>query len=82
MSADPNQIRSIIQNAREALRHGDQAEARRWAEQAARFAPELEDSWLMMAAVSSPRASWRMPNARWRSIRSRNGRARPWIGRA
>lgn len=57
MSADPNQIHSIIQNTREALRRGDQAEARRWAEQAARLAPELEDSWLLMAAVSSPRAS-------------------------
>jgi len=57
MSADPTQIRSMIQNAREALRRGDQAEARRWAEQAARLAPNLEDAWLILAAVSSPRAS-------------------------
>ena len=47
----------MIQNAREALRRGDQAEARRWAEQAARLAPNLEDAWLILAAVSSPRAS-------------------------
>ena len=57
MSADPTQIRSMIQNAREALRRGDQAEARRWAEGAARLAPDLEDAWLILAAVSSPRAS-------------------------
>jgi lipoprotein-anchoring transpeptidase ErfK/SrfK len=57
MSADPTQIRSMIQNAREALRRGDQAEARRWAEQSARLAPNLEDAWLILAAVSSPRAS-------------------------
>jgi lipoprotein-anchoring transpeptidase ErfK/SrfK len=57
MSAEPTQIRSIIQNARAALLRGDQSEARRWAEQAARLAPELEDSWLLMAACSSPRTS-------------------------
>jgi lipoprotein-anchoring transpeptidase ErfK/SrfK len=57
MSAEPTQIRSIIQNARESLLRGDQSEARRWAEQAARLAPELEDSWLLMAACSSPRTS-------------------------
>ena len=57
MSADHSPIRSIIQNAREALRRGDLTEARRWAEQASRLAPDLEDAWLLMAAVSSPRAS-------------------------
>ena len=57
MSADPTQIRSIIQTARDALRRGDQAEARRWAEQATRLAPKLEDGWLILAAVSSPRES-------------------------
>jgi lipoprotein-anchoring transpeptidase ErfK/SrfK len=57
MSADPTQTHLIIQNAREALRRGDQAEARHLAEQAARLAPELEDAWLLMAAVSGPRAS-------------------------
>ena len=57
MSVDPNQIRQAINNAREALRRSDKPEARRWAEQAVRLAPELEDSWLLMTAVSSPRAS-------------------------
>ncbi len=57
MSTDPTQIRSLIQNARQALRSGKQSEARRWAEQAAQLAPELEDPWLLLAAVSSPRES-------------------------
>lgn len=57
MSAELNQIREIIQNARQALRRGDYPETRRWAEQAARLAPELEDPWLLLAAVSSPRDS-------------------------
>jgi lipoprotein-anchoring transpeptidase ErfK/SrfK len=57
MSADPNQIRQAINNAREALRRSDKADARHWAEHAVRIAPELEDAWLLMAAVSSPRAS-------------------------
>jgi lipoprotein-anchoring transpeptidase ErfK/SrfK len=57
MSTDPTSIRSIIQNSRDALRRGDQAEARHWAEEAVRLAPELEDPWLLMAATSSPRAS-------------------------
>jgi lipoprotein-anchoring transpeptidase ErfK/SrfK len=57
VSADPNQVRQAIQNAREALRRADQAEARRWAEQAARLAPQTEEPWLLLAATSEPRAS-------------------------
>jgi lipoprotein-anchoring transpeptidase ErfK/SrfK len=57
MSADPNQVRQAIQNAREALRRGEQTAARHWAEQAARLAPQTEEPWLLMAAVSEPRAS-------------------------
>ena len=57
MSADPSQIRLTIQNARQALRRGDQTAARRLAEQAAQLAPELEDPWLLLAAVSGPRES-------------------------
>lgn len=57
MDINPDQLRSILQNARSALRRRDENEARRWAKQAARLAPELEDSWLLMAAVSSPRES-------------------------
>jgi lipoprotein-anchoring transpeptidase ErfK/SrfK len=57
MSAELNQIREVIQNARQALRRGDHEETRRWAEQAARLAPELEDPWLLLAAVSNPEES-------------------------
>ena len=57
MSADPNQIRQAIQNARDALRKGDTAAARRWAEQAARLAPDTEEPWLVLTAVSEPRAA-------------------------
>jgi lipoprotein-anchoring transpeptidase ErfK/SrfK len=57
MKADSNQAQDAIQIARDALRSGDQATARRWAEQAARFAPDSEDPWLILAAVSEPRAA-------------------------
>ena len=45
------------QKARQALRQGDVRVARRFAEQSVQLAPELEDGWLLMAAVASPRAS-------------------------
>ncbi len=57
MSADPERFHAMIRTAREALRRGDEAEARRWAEQAARLAPDLEDAWLVLTAVSGPRES-------------------------
>jgi lipoprotein-anchoring transpeptidase ErfK/SrfK len=46
-----------IKAARQAQLRGDKLAARRYAEEAARLAPELEESWLMLAAVASPRAS-------------------------
>ena len=58
MSADPNQLRQVIENARAALRQGDNATALRLAEQAARLAPDTEEPWLILTAVSSePRAA-------------------------
>ena len=51
------QAQKAIQNARDALRSGDRSAARRWAEQAAKLAPELEDPWLILASVANPRAS-------------------------
>ncbi|GAB4505202.1 MAG: hypothetical protein Fur0043_21970 [Anaerolineales bacterium] len=51
------QAQQFIQYARQALRSGDRGAARRWAEQAAELAPHLEDPWLILAAVASPRAS-------------------------
>jgi lipoprotein-anchoring transpeptidase ErfK/SrfK len=57
MNAELLQAQKAIQNARVALRDGNRSEARRWAEQAAKLAPQLEDPWLILAAVASPRAS-------------------------
>jgi lipoprotein-anchoring transpeptidase ErfK/SrfK len=57
MNATLLQAQQFIQYAREALRSGDRGAARRWAEQAAELAPQLEDPWLILAAVASPRAS-------------------------
>ena len=57
MNAEMIQAQKAIQNAREALRDGDRNAARRWAEQAAKLAPQLEDPWLILAAVASPKAS-------------------------
>ncbi len=56
---NPNllQAQQFIQYARQALRNGDRGAARRWAEQAAELAPQLEAPWLILAAVASPRAS-------------------------
>ena len=57
MNTELLQAQKAIQNAREALRDGDRSTARRWAEQAAKLAPQLEDPWLILAAVANPRAS-------------------------
>jgi lipoprotein-anchoring transpeptidase ErfK/SrfK len=57
MSANPSETQQAIQQARDALRNGDHGAARRWAEQAARNAPNLEEPWLILASVASPRAS-------------------------
>jgi lipoprotein-anchoring transpeptidase ErfK/SrfK len=57
MNAELIQAQKAIQNAREALRDGNRSAARRWAEQSAQLAPQLEDPWLILAAVASPKAS-------------------------
>jgi LysM repeat protein len=54
---EPITTRQALQNAAEALRRGDKKNARHWAEIAAALSPGLEDPWLMLAAVSGPRAS-------------------------
>jgi lipoprotein-anchoring transpeptidase ErfK/SrfK len=51
------QSREAVKRARQALRLGDTAQARQWAEHAAELAPQTEDPWLILAAVSSPQAS-------------------------
>jgi lipoprotein-anchoring transpeptidase ErfK/SrfK len=57
MNAELLQAYRALQTARDYLRSGNRSEARRWAEQAARIAPQLEDPWLILAAVASPKTS-------------------------
>jgi lipoprotein-anchoring transpeptidase ErfK/SrfK len=57
MSTQLDEARLAVQKARQALRDGDRSQARRWAERAAELAPQMEDPWLVLAAVASPRAS-------------------------
>ncbi|MFH1524909.1 MAG: L,D-transpeptidase family protein [Chloroflexota bacterium] len=46
-----------ITYAQQALQCGDRHAARRWAEKAAAWAPELEDPWLILASLAAPSAS-------------------------
>ncbi len=46
-----------LKHAFDALRAGDKQSARRWAQAAIAQAPDMEDPWLVLAAVSNPRAS-------------------------
>jgi lipoprotein-anchoring transpeptidase ErfK/SrfK len=57
MNTQFNDARLSVEKAREALRTGNRTEARQWAEHAASLAPQMEDPWLILAAVASPRAS-------------------------
>lgn len=56
---NPNHIAAFraIEEAQKALRAHNKVLARHYAVQAAQLAPELEEAWLMLAAVASPRAS-------------------------
>jgi lipoprotein-anchoring transpeptidase ErfK/SrfK len=49
--------REAVANARDALRRGERSAARTWAHKAAALAPNEEESWLILAALASPRAS-------------------------
>jgi len=57
MNTPFDEARSAVRNAREALHNGNRTEARQWAEQAASLAPQMEDPWLILAAVANPGAS-------------------------
>jgi len=57
MTSDPQQANQAVRNAMQALRAGEKHAARRWAERAAVQNPQLEDAWLILAVVASPRAS-------------------------
>src|ERR1700690_3137492 len=57
MNKSFNEARLAVQKAREALRNNDRSAARQLAEQAAALAPQMEDPWLILASVATPRAS-------------------------
>ena len=56
---NPNQIAAfkILEQAQQALKSGDKNTAHQLAEQASDLAPELEQVWLLMAALAAPRES-------------------------
>jgi lipoprotein-anchoring transpeptidase ErfK/SrfK len=55
MTTPLQEARSATDKARLALRNGDRRQARLWAERAAKLAPNLEDPWLILAALAGPR---------------------------
>jgi lipoprotein-anchoring transpeptidase ErfK/SrfK len=57
MNPDLTAAYQALEMAQQARKAGDKLRARQFAEQAANLAPELEEVWLMMAALASPRAS-------------------------
>ena len=52
-----NQANEALQQARAALKAGNKKAAYSWAKRAAKLMPEIEDSWLILAAVSKPETS-------------------------
>jgi lipoprotein-anchoring transpeptidase ErfK/SrfK len=57
MPPDSPPAQQAIRSAYTALRRGDRRAARRWAEEAARLDPQLEDAWLILAHLASPQGS-------------------------
>jgi peptide/nickel transport system permease protein len=56
MKPDPETAKQALLSAWRAVQLGDRQSARRWAETAAILNPELEEPWLILASVGSPRA--------------------------
>jgi len=58
MSDSPSSLAlKALRSAREALKQGQRMEARRWCLLALRENANLEEPWLILAAISSPQAS-------------------------
>jgi lipoprotein-anchoring transpeptidase ErfK/SrfK len=68
----------VLRAARKALRAGDRVEARRLARLTVRLDPQLEQAWLLLAGVSTPRAGLAYA-ARALEINPRNQAARKAI---
>lgn len=56
---EPSSAHRTVQLAHQAMRQGNRTEARRLAMEAARLDPQMEDAWLVLAALASPEASVR-----------------------
>src|SRR4030067_160964 len=54
-NVDP--LRKALLNARNSYHQGNHSKTRYWARVAANINPNIEEPWLWLAAVSSPRAS-------------------------
>ena len=57
MTSDLEASRQSLLQASQAMQRGDRQSARSWAEKAAAQAPDTEDPWLFLAALSNPRTS-------------------------
>ncbi len=57
MIPDSSEVQKTIREAYQALQQGDRARARKLAQQTARTSPQLEEPWLLLAAMASPDAS-------------------------
>jgi lipoprotein-anchoring transpeptidase ErfK/SrfK len=57
MTDNLSAAKEALRRSRMALRKGEKDSARRWAEKAAVLAPQLEEPWLVLAAVSRPQLS-------------------------
>ncbi len=57
MNKQNDEAHIAVENARDALRENRRSDARQWAEQAAKLAPQMEDPWLILAAIADPRES-------------------------
>ncbi len=57
MSENADSLREALENARISYHQGNHSKTRYWARLAASLNPNIEEPWLWLAAVSSPRAS-------------------------
>ncbi len=57
MNKKQAQVQDFLKKARVALKAGNKKDAYAWAKRAAQLAPQTEDAWLILAAVSSPEKS-------------------------
>jgi lipoprotein-anchoring transpeptidase ErfK/SrfK len=57
MTDNAESLRKALENARDSYRQGNHSKTRYWARAAAKLNPDIEEPWLWLAAVSSPRAS-------------------------